>query len=71
MDALALDVRDGSELSKTTGKSVYSRQNALDTRLTVKRGLSRVIVQVGNELLTYRFNDQSATTGEAEAPAQE
>ncbi len=55
LDALAIDVRDGRELDKTLGKSVISRNNSLQTRLTIQPGLSRVLVQIGGELLTYKF----------------
>jgi hypothetical protein len=55
LDALALDVRDGRELDKTTDMAVLSTSNSLETRLAVQGGLSRVIVQIGGELLTYLF----------------
>lgn len=55
IDVLAIDVRDGSEFDRTEKKPVLSANNELATRLTVQPGLSRVIVQMGTELLTYTF----------------
>jgi outer membrane protein assembly factor BamB len=55
LDALAIDVRDGRELNRTTDKTVLSTTNSLETRLTIQGGLSRVIVQIGGETLTYKF----------------
>ena len=55
LDAVAFDVRDGRELNRTEGRAVMSTSNALETRLTIQPVLSRVIVQVGLEILTYKF----------------
>ncbi len=57
LDVLALDVRDGKELKRFEGKEIRSTNNELETRLTVQPAVSRVIAQVGTELLTYRFGE--------------
>ena len=60
LDAMAIDVRDGTELDKTLGKPVLARNNVLETRLTIQPGQNRVIAQLGGELLTYKFDEDPA-----------
>jgi outer membrane protein assembly factor BamB len=60
MDVLALDVRDGHELNKTLGRPIQSSNNDLETRLVVQPGLSRVLVHIGSDLLTYSFGQPAA-----------
>jgi hypothetical protein len=55
LDVLALDIRDGSDLALREGKPISSSNNSLETRQTVQPGLSRVIAQIGTELLTFSF----------------
>ncbi len=71
LDALAIDVRDGRELNKTVGHPVLSTNNVLETRLTVQQGLSRVIAQVGGELLTYEFSDNAIENRDVEPEKSE
>ncbi len=71
LDALALDVRDGSELSERLGKEIMSNNNQLETRLTIQPALSRVIAQIGPELLTYTFGEVDKDKLEADPPADE
>ena len=66
LDVLALDVRDGSEKNKATGKPVSTRSDILETRLSVQHGLSQVVVQIGGELLTYKFTDQPSARNQPE-----
>ncbi len=70
LDVLALDVRDGKELSKALDRQIRSRMNILQTRQTIQSGLSRVIVQIGGELLTYRFVRQDAAKDDAQGQAE-
>ena len=57
LDALALDVRDGDILSERLGKEIMPNNNQLETRLTLQPGPSKVLAQIGPELLTYTFGD--------------
>lgn len=55
LDVLALDLRNGNEMMRREDKPIASSNNSLETRQTVQPGLSRVIAQIGTELLTYTF----------------
>lgn len=66
LDAVAIDVRDGRELNRTLGKQTLSTNNSLETRVLVQEGLSRVVTQVGNDVLTYRFVDEKPPAVEEE-----
>ncbi|MFK8114696.1 MAG: PQQ-binding-like beta-propeller repeat protein [Rubripirellula sp.] len=57
LDVLALDLRDGSELSRREGKPILSQNNELEAKLTIQPTQPRVIAQVGPEMLTYTFSD--------------
>lgn len=67
LDVLALDVRDGNVLNEHLGKPIQSQNNELEVKLTVQPVLSRVITQIGGEILTYTFTDDPAP----ESPTEE
>ncbi len=71
LDVLALDVRDGIELSERLDKEIMSNNNQLETRLTIQPALSRVIAQIGPELLTYTFGEVAEDKSEVDPPADE
>lgn len=66
LDALALDVRDGSELSREEGRPIRENNNQLAARLTIQPSLSRVIAHVGTESLTYTFGEVSKDQADAD-----
>jgi hypothetical protein len=68
LDALAIDVRDGTVASEFLDRNITDGNNSLETRLTVQQGLSQVIAQVGPELLTYSFGEAKEATKPPEAP---
>jgi outer membrane protein assembly factor BamB len=68
LDALALDVRDGSELDRTVGKKTRENNNQLESRLTIQPSLSRVIAHFGTEYLTYTFGEVSEEQPGGEQP---
>ncbi len=76
LDALAMDVRDGRHVNKTIGHPILGTNTVLETRLTVQPMHSRVIAQVGGELLTYHFSEQASqddetSQGEEESQGEE
>ncbi len=71
LDALALDVRDGSELSERLGKEILSNNNQLETRLTIQPAQSRVTAQIGPEILTYTFGEIDKVNPEDDQPGDE
>ncbi len=60
LDVLALDVRDGNVINKRMGRQVAPQTNELETRLVIQPESERVIVQIGIELLTYKFGEPDA-----------
>jgi hypothetical protein len=55
LDVMALDVRDGEIVDQSEGRPILSGSNELETKITVQPTLSRIIVQLGAQLLTYSF----------------
>jgi outer membrane protein assembly factor BamB len=70
LDTLALDVRNGNKLNENLGKPILSQNNELEVKLTVQPVLSRVIAQVGPELMTYTFTE-TETTGQGSTETEE
>ena len=52
---MAMDVRDGEIVDQSEGRPILSGSNELETKITVQPTLSRIIVQLGAQLLTYSF----------------
>ncbi|MGB7347858.1 MAG: PQQ-binding-like beta-propeller repeat protein [Pirellulaceae bacterium] len=57
MDALAVDVRDGSTLHERLGTDVASNMNQLQAKVVVQSVQDRVVAQIGNEVLSYKFGE--------------
>ncbi len=60
LDVMAIDVRDGRVVDESEGKQILSGNNELETKITVQPTLSRIIVQLGAQLLTYSFGKADA-----------
>jgi hypothetical protein len=58
LDVLAMDMRDGRVVDESLNQPIAAGNNELETKVTVQPTLSRVIVQLGSQLLTYNFGPQ-------------
>jgi hypothetical protein len=59
LDVLAIDVRDGRVVDESLNRPVEESNHDLETKVSVQPTLSRVIVQLGPQLLTYNFGEQA------------
>ena len=55
LDIMAMDVRDGRVVDESEGRPIPDGSNELETKITVQPTLSRIVVQLGAQLLTYSF----------------
>jgi hypothetical protein len=70
MDAMAVDVRDGKTLHERLGHQVSSRMNQQQAKIVVQRAQERVVVQIANEVLSYKFGETDAERKAREASAK-
>ncbi|QDT12398.1 PQQ-binding-like beta-propeller repeat protein [Planctomycetes bacterium K23_9] len=73
MDAIAVDVRNGKTIHQRLGTPVPSRMNEQHAKITVQSVQDRVVAQIGNEILTYKFGETDAENdgkGEAGKPKE-
>ena len=70
MDAIAVDVRDGTTLHERLGHQVSSRMNQQQAKIVVQPVQDRVIVQIANEVLSYTFGETDAEREKREASAE-
>ncbi len=57
LDVVSLDVRDGKSVEERLGRQVQPQSNEIETLVVVQPRSDRVIVHIGNDMLTYNFGE--------------
>ncbi len=71
LEVVAFDARDGRELHEAMIKPIKDANNDLETQLTIQAGESRVIANIGSEMLTYTFADPPASDAQQDNAQQD
>lgn len=64
LDVMAINVRDGLVVDKSEGRDIVAGNNKLETMITVKPTLSRILIRMGPQQLTYTFDPESIENSE-------